>query len=163
VCRDVAGQTLVKMELISAQSWSKWNWYLLKIDCKTRKNLVKVWDKMVLSMFMLVRKFFLTMLMLVRKIFFTSPRQQHFREKFVWLGQNPRNCWSKHDDTPPPPPPPPNVDGFATSLYVCPHYAVTVWLQIKLALMQTQNISNGAKKFTPKASVRLYCFETWDA
>jgi hypothetical protein len=26
------------------QSWSKWNWYLLKIEGKTRKNLVKAWD-----------------------------------------------------------------------------------------------------------------------
>ena len=40
------------------------------------------------------------------------PPRQHFREKFVRLGQNPRKCWSKHDDTPPPP----NVDGFTTSL-----------------------------------------------
>ena len=31
------------------------------------------------------------------------PPRQHFREKFVRLGQNPRKCWSKHDDTPPPP------------------------------------------------------------
>ena len=58
--------------------------------------------------------FRLQMLILVRKIFLTSPRQ-HFRGKFVRPGQNPRKCWSKHDDTPPPPPPP-NVDGFATSL-----------------------------------------------
>jgi hypothetical protein len=33
------------MELIFAQSWSKWNWYLLKIEGKSRKNLVKVRDK----------------------------------------------------------------------------------------------------------------------
>ena len=54
-------------------------------------------------------KFLLTMLMLVRKIFLNSPssppRRQHFQEKFLRLGQNPRKCWSKHDDTPPPPPP----------------------------------------------------------
>jgi hypothetical protein len=58
------------------------------------------------------------MLMLVGKNFFDyayvspenffylpppPPRRQHFREKFVRLGQNPRKCWSKHDDTPPPP------------------------------------------------------------
>ena len=45
------------------------------------------------------------MLMLVRKIFLTPPplsRRQHFREKFVRLGQNPRKCWSKHDAPPPP-------------------------------------------------------------
>ena len=36
---------LVKMEVIFAQSWSKWNRYLLKIEGKTGKNLVKVWDK----------------------------------------------------------------------------------------------------------------------
>ena len=36
------------------------------------------------------------------------PRRQHFQEKFFRLGQNPRKCWSRHDDTPPPPP---NVDG----------------------------------------------------
>jgi hypothetical protein len=29
------------------------------------------------------------------------PFRQHFREKFVRPGQNPRKCWSKHDDTPP--------------------------------------------------------------
>jgi hypothetical protein len=33
------------MEVIFAQSWSKWNIYLLKIEGKTGKNLVKVWDK----------------------------------------------------------------------------------------------------------------------
>jgi hypothetical protein len=53
--------------------------------------------------------------MLVQKIFFDyayvspenfsdlspSPRRQHFPEKFARLGQNPRKCWSNHDDTPP--------------------------------------------------------------
>jgi hypothetical protein len=33
------------MEVIFYQSWSKWNRYLLKIEGKTGKNLVKVWDK----------------------------------------------------------------------------------------------------------------------
>jgi hypothetical protein len=33
------------MELIFAQSWSKWNLYWLKIEGKTRKILVTVWDK----------------------------------------------------------------------------------------------------------------------
>jgi hypothetical protein len=51
-------------------------------------------------------KNFMTVLMLVRKIFLTSPppppppRRQHFRGKIVRPGQNPRKCWSKHDDTP---------------------------------------------------------------
>jgi hypothetical protein len=52
-------------------------------------------------------KFFLTMLMLVRKLPLPPPRRQHFQEKCLRLGQNPRKCWSKHDDTSPPPPPPP--------------------------------------------------------
>jgi hypothetical protein len=51
--------------------------------------------------------FWLCMLMLVGKNVFDlpppPPRRQHFREKFVPLGQNPRKCWSKHDDTPHPP------------------------------------------------------------
>ena len=34
------------------------------------------------------------------EIFFYLPPPQ----KFVLLCQNPRKCWSKHDDTPPPPP-----------------------------------------------------------
>jgi hypothetical protein len=34
--------------------------------------------------------------------FLPPPRRQHFREKFVRLGQNPRKCWSKHDDRSPP-------------------------------------------------------------
>jgi hypothetical protein len=33
------------MEVIFGPSWSKWNCYLLKIECKTGKSLVKVWDK----------------------------------------------------------------------------------------------------------------------
>jgi hypothetical protein len=37
------------MELVFAQSWSKWNWYLLKIEGKTQKNLVKVLDKKMLE------------------------------------------------------------------------------------------------------------------
>jgi uncharacterized protein Usg len=28
---------------------------------------------------------------------------EKFWENFVRLGQNPRKCWSKHDDTPPTP------------------------------------------------------------
>jgi hypothetical protein len=32
------------------------------------------------------------------------PRGQHFREKFVRLGQNPRKCWSWIWRPPPPPP-----------------------------------------------------------
>ena len=56
-------------------------------------------------------KNFKALLMLVGKIFFNyaygspenfldppPPRRQHFREKFVKLGQNPRKSWSKHDD-----------------------------------------------------------------
>jgi hypothetical protein len=48
----------------------------------------------------------------LKKIFL---HRQNLGRKFVRLGQNPRKCWSKHDDTPPPPP---NVVGFATSLIV---------------------------------------------
>jgi hypothetical protein len=29
------------------------------------------------------------------------PRRQHFREKFLRLGQNSIKCWSEHDETPP--------------------------------------------------------------
>jgi hypothetical protein len=59
------------------------------------------------------------MLMFVRKIFFK------LLQNFFKLGQNPRKCWSKHDDTPP------NVDGFATSLQACMRWvkilSVSIW------------------------------------
>jgi hypothetical protein len=58
-------------------------------------------------MLMLVRKIFLDCPYVSAENFFDPPpalpRRQHFREKFVRLGQNPRKCWSKHDDPPPPP------------------------------------------------------------
>ena len=56
----------------------------------------------ILTMLMLVLKIFLTMLMLSPKFFYPPPPDK-LREKFVRLGQgqNPRKCWSKHDDTPP--------------------------------------------------------------
>ena len=66
-------------------------------------------------MVMLVRKNFFDYAYVSPEYFFDLPptRRQQFQEIFLRLGQNPRKCWSKHDDTPPPP----NVDGFATSLH----------------------------------------------
>jgi hypothetical protein len=61
---------------------------------------------------MLVRNIFFDHAYVSPENFFDLPPSTTFREKFVRLGQNPRKCSSKHDDTPPPP----NVDGFATSL-----------------------------------------------
>ena len=50
----------------------------------------------------------------LENFFDLPPVDNIFGKNLVQSGQNPRKCWSKHDDTPPPPPP--NVDGFATSL-----------------------------------------------
>jgi hypothetical protein len=56
-----------------------------------------------LNILMLVRKHFFDCAYVSPENFLTSPpppSHTHFRER---LGQNPRKCWSKHDDTPPPP------------------------------------------------------------
>jgi hypothetical protein len=51
----------------------------------------------------LVEKCSIYLINMLKNFFDPPPPRPHFREKFVLLGQNPRKCWSKHDDTPPPP------------------------------------------------------------
>jgi hypothetical protein len=70
-------------------------------------NNFKAFVMFAVNMLMLVRESFFDYAYVSRENFlWPRPRRQNFREKFVRLGQNPRKCWSKHDDIPPPPPPP---------------------------------------------------------
>jgi hypothetical protein len=91
----------------------KWFAILKLLLCLRWKNWKPClsWSKNFEYAYVRPETIFLSMFMLDWKIFLTSPRRQHVREKFVRLGQNPRKCWSKHDE------PPPNVDGYATSLH----------------------------------------------
>jgi hypothetical protein len=66
------------------------------------------WSENVADMLMSVRKIFYDYAYISQENFFDlfpsppppPPRRQHFRGEIVRLGQNPRKCWSKHDDTP---------------------------------------------------------------
>jgi hypothetical protein len=69
---------------------------LLKIEGKTWKNFVKVWDKRWSKLpngYEMVRNFtnFKAFVMFaMKKLDVLPPRRQHFHEKFLRLGQNPR-------------------------------------------------------------------------
>ena len=104
----------------------------------------------ILNMVILVLKIFLTIL--VRKIFLTSPlppppRQQHFREKFLRLGQNPRKSWSKHDE-------PPTLPTLMASRRSCCNLPLAISIHKTHARMGLLLLGGGTVWFAPNKQTK---------